>query len=122
MSKTQVISNMLLEMAVPANLLGYDYILKAIELCSEDRSYIRDITKKLYPEIAKCFNTTSSRVERAIRHAVETSFSRLPIDLIEKFFGNSIDPNRGKPTNSEFVSVATARYKFMSMEEGLNNG
>lgn len=97
------IAETLKELGVPADLSGYFYLRKAIELMVQDMSYMHGITKKLYPDVAKKFNTTPSRAERAIRHAIEVACYRGNIELQHKIFGNTVDANKGKPTNSEFI-------------------
>lgn len=110
MDKT-IMCNVMKELGVPANLLGHEYIITAVALCAKDRGYIRAITKKLYPEIATCYDTTPSRVERAIRHAIEVSFNRIPLDCVDKVFGCSVDPNKGKPANGQYIAAITDYYK-----------
>lgn len=97
------IAETLKELGTPADLLGYFYLKYAIELMLQDMSLMNSITKKLYPMIAKRFNTTTSKVERAIRHAIEVSCKRGNIKLRQKLFGFTIDPIKCKPTNSEFI-------------------
>lgn len=98
------ISRVLYELGMPANLLGYQYLRSAITIAASDVESLRGITKILYPRVAEEFNTTPSRVERAIRHAIEVVWDRGDIDTLQCYFGNSIDSNRGKPTNSEFIA------------------
>lgn len=97
------ISETLKELGTPADLLGYYYLKYAIELMLQDMSLMKSITKKLYPMIAKKFNTTCSKVERAVRHAIEVACERGNIQLHHKLFGFTIDQNKCKPTNSEFI-------------------
>lgn len=101
----ETIKKYLKELGVPQNLLGYEYLATAIELALKDRKYIHSVTKILYPDIAKQYNTTLSRVERAIRHAIETSFNLMPYDKQEEIFSNTLDPKRGKPTNSHYIAA-----------------
>ena len=105
MEKQAAISKMLLELGVPAHLLGYELIACAVNLALENKALLRQITKTLYPTVAKKFDTTASCVERAIRHAIETAWLRGGIDAQIDYFGNSIDPMKGKPTNKEFISA-----------------
>ena len=98
------ISNALLELGVPNHVKGYRYIVYAIELLIDHPEYIETMTKGIYPMVALEFNTTPSRVERAVRHAVEVTWQRVDLDIAYKYFGNTISPERGKPTNSEFIS------------------
>ena len=99
-----VTENLLTELGVPASLLGYDYTVTAVKLILEDPSHKNYITGTLYPEIVKVHSgTTPSRVERAIRHAIEVFCERGDINTIHKFFGNAMSTYKGKPTNSEFL-------------------
>lgn len=93
------------EIGVPAHIKGYQYLREAIIMSVEDMDVINYITKLLYPEIAKKYNTTSSRVERAIRHAIEVAWDRGDIDVLNKVFGYTVNNSRGKPTNSEFIAM-----------------
>ena len=97
------ISEILKELGVPADLSGYFCLKCAIDLMHKDMSLAKQITKRLYPEVAKQLNSTASTVERAIRHAVETGWNRGNVELQEKMFGYTIDLEKGKPTNSEFI-------------------
>lgn len=97
------ISDILKDLGVTNNLLGYCYLKYAISKMIEDNSLMRGITKRLYPMIAEKFNTTASGVERAIRHAIEKGWERGNIQTQDKLFGFTIDVNKGKPTNSEFI-------------------
>lgn len=99
------IGSLLKQLGVRPGILGYDYLKTAIKLVLEDRSLIHSVTKQLYVEIAKVHNTTPSRTERAIRHAVEVAFDNYVDDeLRDAVFGNSTDARRGKPTNSHFIA------------------
>ena len=98
-----VITKMLHSLGIPSHIKGYQYIRDGIGLMYENPNLIGGITKELYPEIAMRYNTTSSRVERAIRHAIEVSWNRGDYDLMEEIFGHSVDYDRAKPTNSEFI-------------------
>ena len=101
------ITKMLHELGIPSHIKGYQYIRKAIEMIFDDPGIIGGITKELYPTLAGKFQTTTSRVERAIRHAIEVSWNRGNIDFMEELFGYSVDIDKAKPTNSEFmVTVA----------------
>ncbi len=100
-----VIRKYLKELGVPQNLLGYEYLVTAIELAIDDKKYIHNITKMLYPEIAKRHKTKPTRAERAIRHAIETSFSLMPYNKLEEIFSNTLDAKRGKPTNSHYIAA-----------------
>lgn len=108
-SLEQLITGSLREIGVPAHILGYGYLREAIMLCVEDKDMIYGITKTLYPTIANNNHTTSSRVERAIRHAIEISWLRGNQDYIDEIFGYSISSGKGKPTNSEFIALLSDR-------------
>ena len=111
------ISNQLKELGIPTNLKGYYYLRYAIELMKNDISYINEIVKRLYPEIAKQYHTTVAQVERGIRYAIETGWNRGNEQAQKKVFGNAVDLDKGKPTNSEFIS-AVADYLNMIESEG----
>jgi len=100
------------EVGVPAHIMGYHYLRDAIMLCVNDSSMLNGITKLLYPEVAKKHNSTSSRVERAIRHAIEVAFTRGNIDMIEELFGYTINSGKGKPTNSEFIAMIADKIRL----------
>ena len=90
---------------VPAHIKGYQYLREAILLTIDDMDIINSVTKVLYPEVARKFNTTPSRVERAIRHAIEVAWDRGDIETLQKFFGYTVSNIKGKPTNSEFIAM-----------------
>ena len=100
------------EVGVPASIRGYDYIRDPIILALSDRDILRSITKELYPSIAKSHATTASRVERAIRHAVEVAWSRGDVDVLNGIFGYTVKSSKGKPTNGEFISMLTERVRL----------
>lgn len=102
--ETRIIS-LIHEVGIPSHVMGYRYLKDAILITLQNHEAINAITKVLYPEIAAKNNTTPSRVERAIRHAIEIAFTRGNSDFITSLFGYSINPNTGKPTNSEFIAV-----------------
>lgn len=91
--------------SVPAHIKGYQYLREAIILTINDMDIINAVTKVLYPEVARKFNTTPSRVERAIRHAIEVAWDRGDIETLQKFFGYTVSNIKGKPTNSEFIAM-----------------
>ena len=93
------------EIGVPAHIKGYEYLRYAIQLVVEDKRLINNVTKELYPMVAKQFDTTSSRVDRAIRHAVEVAWDRGDMETLERWFGYTISHLKGKPTNSEFIAL-----------------
>lgn len=106
------ITNMLHSLGIPSHIKGYSYIRDGVEMLYRDSSLVGSITKELYPSIASTYDTTSSRVERAIRHAIEVSWVRGDYNLMEEIFGNSIDFDRSKPTNSEFIVTLADRLKL----------
>lgn len=109
----EVITKSIKELGIPASLTGYHYIRYAVELMINDITLMNAITKTLYPTVAKEFNTTSIRVERSIRHAIEISWNRANEKFATELFGYSIDANKGKPTNGEFI-VTVADYIIMT--------
>lgn len=98
------IRQILLELGAPDHLLGHPYVIEGILLVVQDRTYINNITFGLYPQLAAHFDTTASRVERAIRHLVEVTWTRGDMDVIAKYFGNTVSMDKGKPTNGEFIA------------------
>ncbi len=99
------VTDIIHEIGVPAHIKGYQYLREAIILTIKDMDMINAVTKVLYPEVAKKFNTTPSRVERAIRHAIEVAWDRGDIETLQKFFGYTVSNIKGKPTNSEFIAM-----------------
>jgi two-component system response regulator (stage 0 sporulation protein A) len=93
------------QIGVPAHIKGYQYLRTAILLTVKDSDIINSVTKILYPSVAKKYSTTTSRVERAIRHAIEVAWDRGDVDTLNSYFGYTIQNNRGKPTNSEFIAM-----------------
>lgn len=100
----QEIRRILLELGAPDHLVGHPYVIRAILLVIHDRLYINSITFGLYPQLAVEFDTTPARVERAIRHLIEVTWARGDLDILEKYFGNTVSASRGKPTNGEFIA------------------
>ena len=100
-----VVTDIIHEIGVPAHIKGYQYLREAIILTINDMDIINAVTKVLYPEVARKFNTTPSRVERAIRHAIEVAWDRGDIETLQKFFGYTVSNIKGKPTNSEFIAM-----------------
>lgn len=98
------VTRIMLDMGVPAHLKGYHYLREAIMLSEQDMEVVCSVTKLLYPAIAKRFRTTDQKVERAIRNAIEVSWSRGNLDTFEELFGYSADSGRGRPTNSEYIA------------------
>lgn len=107
-----VVTEIIHEVGVPAHIKGYQYLREAIIMSVNDMDMLNSITKILYPTIAKKFDTTSSRVERAIRHAIEVAWSRGKMDTIDEMFGYTISNGKGKPTNSEFIALITDRIRL----------
>ncbi|MBP3889423.1 MAG: sporulation transcription factor Spo0A [Cellulosilyticum sp.] len=106
------ITNIIHEIGVPAHIKGYQYLRDAIIMVINDMDILNSITKQLYPSIAKQYNTTPSRVERAIRHAIEVAWSRGKMDTIDKLFGYTVNNGKGKPTNSEFIALIADRLRL----------
>lgn len=108
----QDVTDMIHEIGVPAHIKGYQYLREAIMMSVEDPAMISSITKILYPTIAKRFQTTPSRVERAIRHAIEVAWSRGRMETLDALFGYTVDTGKGKPTNSEFIALIADRIRL----------
>lgn len=106
------ITNLIHEIGVPAHIKGYMYLREAITMVYNDIELLGSITKVLYPDIAKHFNTTASRVERAIRHAIEVAWSRGNIEAISSLFGYTVNVSKAKPTNSEFIAMVADRLRL----------
>ncbi len=106
------VTNMIHEIGVPAHIKGYQYLRDAIMMTVEDMDMLSSITKVLYPTIAKTHQTTPSRVERAIRHAIEVAWSRGKMDTIDELFGYTVSTGKGKPTNSEFIALISDRIRL----------
>ena len=102
---------------VPAHIKGYNYLREAVALVIKDITLIEAITKELYPQVAKTFQTTPSRVERAIRHAIEVAWDRGDIDTLQNYFGNTVSLTKGKPTNSEFIALVADRIRLQLKQE-----
>jgi two-component system response regulator (stage 0 sporulation protein A) len=109
------ITNIIHEIGVPAHIKGYLYLREAIGMVVENIEYLSAVTKELYPNIATKFNTTPSRVERAIRHAIEVAWSRGKIDTINRLFGYTVHNGKGKPTNSEFIAMVADKLRIEQM-------
>lgn len=106
------ITNILLEIGIPAHIKGYQYIREGIMMAFHDRNMLHYITKFLYPSIAKKYHTTSSSVERTIRHAIEVAWHRGDLETLEEVFGNTVSAGKGKPTNSEFMALLTDKIRL----------
>lgn len=113
----QAITSLLHSLGIPSHIKGYLYIRDGVDLMYNNPSMFGAITKELYPEIAMKYETTSSRVERAIRHAIEVSWSRGDYDLMESLFGHSVDYDRAKPTNSEFIATLADKLRIERVAE-----
>ncbi|SDY56975.1 two-component system, response regulator, stage 0 sporulation protein A [Evansella caseinilytica] len=106
------ITSIIHEIGVPAHIKGYMYLREAITMVYNDIELLGSITKVLYPDIAKKYNTTASRVERAIRHAIEVAWSRGNIESISKMFGYTVSVSKAKPTNSEFIAMVADKLRI----------
>ena len=107
-----VISDIMRQIGVPAHIKGYHYLRTAIKYCLDDSEMLSSVTKILYPSVAKKYKTTSSRVERAIRHAIEVAWDRGDVDVLNSYFGYTIHNDRGKPTNSEFIAMISDKLRL----------
>ncbi|MCM1544940.1 MAG: sporulation transcription factor Spo0A [Ruminococcus sp.] len=107
-----VISDIMRQIGVPAHIKGYQYLRQSIILTVNDPSLMHAVTKVLYPTVAKQNKTTSSRVERAIRHAIEVAWDRGDVDILSSYFGYTIQNTRGKPTNSEFIAMISDKLRL----------
>lgn len=106
------VTDMIHEIGVPAHIKGYQYLREAIMMCVEDAEMLGSITKVLYPAIARKYQTTSSRVERAIRHAIEVAWNRGRMETLDSMFGYTINTGKGKPTNSEFIALIADKIRL----------
>lgn len=104
-----LVTSIIHEVGVPAHIKGYQYVREAIMIAVEDMEVINSVTKVLYPEVAKRYGTTASRVERAIRHAIEVAWDRGDLETLQKYFGYTVSNAKGKPTNSEFIAMIADR-------------
>ena len=107
-----LVTNLIHEVGVPAHIKGYQYLREAIMMVVKDIDVINQITKSLYPQIAQKFSTTPSRVERAIRHAIEVAWGRGQQEAVESIFGYTISASKGKPTNSEFIAMIADKLRL----------
>lgn len=107
-----VVTEVIHELGVPAHIKGYHYLREAILSSLENKELLESVTKMLYPTVAKKFDTTSSRVERAIRHAIEIAWDRGNLDTLNAFFGYTVNTCKGKPTNSEFIALITDKLRL----------
>ncbi|MEG0566123.1 MAG: sporulation initiation factor Spo0A C-terminal domain-containing protein, partial [Hungatella sp.] len=106
------VTQILHEIGVPAHIKGYQYLRDAITISVADQDMLTSVTKILYPNIAKDYQTTPSRVERAIRHAIEVAWSRGKMDTINEIFGYTVSNGKGKPTNSEFIALISDKIRL----------
>lgn len=107
-----VVTEVIHQLGVPAHIKGYHYLREAILASLDDSELLESVTKMLYPTVAKKFDTTSSRVERAIRHAIEIAWDRGNLDTLNSFFGYTVNTCKGKPTNSEFIALITDKLRL----------
>lgn len=114
------VTDIIHEIGVPAHIKGYQYLRDAIMMSVDDHEMLNSITKQLYPSIAKRHKTTPSRVERAIRHAIEVAWSRGKMDTINELFGYTVSYGKGKPTNSEFVALIADKIRLEYKSSGIN--
>lgn len=111
-----LITSIIHEIGVPAHIKGYQYLREAILIAVDDMDVINAVTKVLYPEVAKRYGTTASRVERAIRHAIEVAWDRGDLETLQKYFGYTVSNAKGKPTNSEFIAMIADRLQLQRKE------
>jgi len=107
-----MVTSIIHEIGVPAHIKGYQYLREAIMIAVNDMDVINAITKVLYPQVAKTFSTTPSRVERAIRHAIEVAWDRGDLETLQRFFGYTVSNTKGKPTNSEFIALIADKLQL----------
>ena len=115
------VTDMIHEIGIPAHIKGYHYLRDAIIMAVEDMDVLNAITKILYPTVAKKHQTTASRVERAIRHAIEIAWDRGDLDTINSFFGYTVNNCKGKPTNSEFIALLTDKLRLQYGKSGMRH-
>ena len=100
------------EVGVPAHIKGYQYVREAIVIAVQDMDVINAVTKVLYPEVARRYSTTPSRVECAVRHAIEVAWDRGDLETLQRYFGYTVSNTKGKPTNSEFIAMIADRIRL----------
>ena len=116
-----IVTGIIHEIGVPAHIKGYQYLREAIIIAVNHMDVINAITKVLYPQVAKTFQTTPSRVERAIRHAIEVAWDRGDLDTLQRFFGYTVNSTKGKPTNSEFIALIADKLQLqLKAAEAVN--
>ena len=116
-----MVTGIIHEIGVPAHIKGYQYLREAIIIAVNDMDVINAITKVLYPQVAKAFQTTPSRVERAIRHAIEVAWDRGDLDTLQRFFGYTVSNTKGKPTNSEFIALIADKLQLQLKGQQVMN-
>ena len=116
-----MVTGIIHEIGVPAHIKGYQYLREAIIIAVNDMDVITAITKVLYPQVAKTFQTTPSRVERAIRHAIEVAWDRGDLDTLQRFFGYTVSNTKGKPTNSEFIALIADKLQLQLKSSEVAN-
>ena len=116
-----LVTGIIHEIGVPAHIKGYQYLREAIIIAVGDMDVINAITKVLYPQVAKTFQTTPSRVERAIRHAIEVAWDRGDLDTLQRFFGYTVNSTKGKPTNSEFIALIADKLQLQLKSSEVAN-
>ena len=116
-----LVSGIIHEIGVPAHIKGYQYLREAIIIAVNDMDVINAITKGVYPQVAKTFQTTPSRVERAIRHAIEVAWDRGDLDTLQRFFGYTVSNTKGKPTNSEFIALIADKLQLQLKSSEVAN-
>ena len=116
-----MVTGIIHEIGVPAHIKGYQYLREAIIIAVNDMDVINAITKVLYPQVAKTFQTTPSRVERAIRHAIEVAWDRGDLDTLQRFFGYTVSNTKGKPTNSEFIALIADKLQLQLKNQQVAN-
>ena len=116
-----LVTSIIHEIGVPAHIKGYQYLREAIIIAVNDMDVINAITKVLYPQVAKTFQTTPSRVERAIRHAIEVAWDRGDLDTLQRFFGYTVSNTKGKPTNSEFIALIADKLQLQLKGQQVAN-
>lgn len=117
----EAVTEMIHDVGVPAHIKGYQYLRDAIIMSVLDMDMLNSVTKVLYPEVAKKYQTTPSRVERAIRHAIEVAWSRGKVETIEEMFGYTVSVGKGKPTNSEFIALITDKIRMKQQKGEIGN-
>ena len=115
-----MITEIIHQIGVPAHIKGYHYLREGILLSVKDMGMINSVTKLLYPTVAKKFGTTASRVERAVRHAIEVAWDRGDVDTLDSYFGYTVQNSRGKPTNSEFIAMIADKIRMKIRSDGAD--